>query len=259
MRMEHVTMDTTLTARPPSTPPPAPDVVVALSPDQLPAAQAHLVTWCNQQIGTLTAELQDLDEHRLLAVANGWKLRSIPAQIQRAKARRRYYEKVKAALEAGYLVVPNMPVDLLAVRVREGSAPAEGAFGSSTYRWNRFRTQPQVLPAGEGEYVDDEIGRTSETSRIPDGKGGEKVETTYYSAPSYDAPDFPIRFVKPVVLQATQQAMARRIFDEIGTVRQDARIAGKDPIMVGRIRSDNGRQPRIATFFLAWWLNPADL
>lgn len=243
--------DTTTTA--------PPQVVVALTPDELPGAQAHLVTWCDQQIATLTRELADLEEHRLIAVSNGWKLQSIPTQIQRANSRVRYYKKVKAALLAGYLVVPNMPVDVLAVRVRAGRSPGEGALGTSTYRWETFRTRAHVLDVGEGEYVDEQVGRTKEVARIPDGKGGIKEETTYSSAPHYDAPDFPVRLVKPVVLQRAQQAMALRIFDEIGMVRQDSQTGGRDPIMVGRVRSDNGRQPRVATFFLAWWLNPADL
>lgn len=71
----------------------------------------------------------------------------------------------------------------------------------------------------------------------------------------YDAPDFPFLAVKPAVLAATQNAMALRVFDEIGTVQNSA---GRDPIIVGRLLDPRGNG-RVSTFFIAWWLNTADL
>lgn len=247
---------------PEALPPAAPEVVVALSPEELPAAQAHLVEWCDAQMKALQTEIDELEEHRLIAVSNGWKLTSIANNRRRADARWTYFHKIKAALEAGYLIVPNMPVDLLAIRVqRDGPTWATRKRQSSGWKPQRFDVQAEVLPAGEGRYVDEGVPPQSAGYNRTNAKGEREWVDRWRPGPKYVEPDFPIRAVKPAVLSATQRAMALRIFDEIGMVQQDASARGRDPIMVGRIRSGTARDrtARVATFFLAWWLNPADL
>jgi hypothetical protein len=253
-------MDTALTVQPVEVPQPAPEVVVALSPDEMPAAQAHLMTWCKAQIAAIRTELTEIDEHAMIAANNGWKLTSVNSAARRAKSRLRYYANVMAALEAGYLIVPNMPVELLAIRVkRHGPKWAARKGAESGWKVPSFDMPCELLPAGEGRYVDEGVPPTdiSHQKRLADGTF--TTVTKFMPSGEYVEPDFPIRAVKPVVLKATQRAMAHKLFDEIGMVRQDAKARGKDPIMVGRIRTGHGSSDRVATFFLAWWLNPADL
>lgn len=235
------------------------EIAVAVRPDQLPQAQQILITRCRQQERALTKELADLQEHQTIAKANGWKLQAVKTQLTRARQRLLYYQKVRTVLEAGYLLVPNMPVDLLAVRKREGQ-PQRGA-QTTTNRWQKsFTVAADILPPGDGTYVDDQIGYYDETSRIPNGKGGVDVHTLHVSADHYAPPDFPVRFVAPQVLQQAQAGMALRVFDEIGMVSQSASTRGRDPILVGRIlSSQDWRTRRVATFFLAWWLDPQQL
>ena len=223
--------------------------LVALSPSEMPAAQASLIDWCRQRLTALEQERADLREHELLATANGWKLTGLKNAMRRVDQTRTYYSKVQVALEEGFLLVPNMPIDVLAVRVTREKPPETEA----SSKWSsKFTVEPQpALPPGEGHYVDSDLIYRDESYSEPDGKGGQK-QVARYVADAYDAPDFPFRLVKPIVLEATQRAMAKRIFDVIGTVQNRARKG--DPIMVGQIRDPRpGRNG--ATFFLAWWLN----
>lgn len=227
--------------------------LVALSPTDLAPVQSALTTWCARKCQALRLELTDLEEHMLIAVSNGWKLRGLQASIRRTEQRIVYYEKMQAAVAAGYLMVPNFPITVLAVRVERGS-PREVVASSE---WSRaFDTVPELLPAGEGRYVDERMPHRDESFERKNEKG-ELTTVRRYVASDYDAPDFPFRAVKPAVLSVTQRAMAQRIFDRIGMV-QNAPGTGRDPIMVGQLLDPRGHDRR-ATFFLAWWLDLASL
>jgi len=225
--------------------------LVALAPSDMPAAQQALTAWCDHKIRTLGDELKEIEDHRLIATANGWKMASLTSRINLTARRVTYYEKLKAAVEAGYLIVPNMPVDVLAVRVKRATPRhAIASYEGST----NFNAEPQLLPAGEGRYVDDRVF-TRDISYVATDQAGKSTKVDRYVTDQYDEPDFPWAAVKPAVLDATARAMALKIFDQIGVVTN---TSGRDPIMVGQLLDPRG-QRRCATFFLAWWLNTADL
>lgn len=223
--------------------------LVALAPSDLAPTQQALSGWCDEKMGALVRELADLDEHLLIASANGWKLRGLQASINRTQKRITYYEKMRAAVEAGYLMVPNFPVTVLAVRVaRAKQRPSFSRYG------RHFPATAELLPAGSGRYVDEALFSSDLSHQESDGKGGTKTVTQYMSG-EYDEPDFPYHLMKPTVLAKTQQAMALKLFDQIGMVQN---TAGRDPIMVGQLIDPRGNDRR-ATFFIAWWLNTRDL
>lgn len=228
--------------------------LVALAPTDMASTQTALSEWCTRKTKALEAELEDLRDHLLIAVNNGWKLRSLQASINRATRRVTYYEKIRAAVDAGYLLVPNFPVRVLAVRVDRAKQPEQTA--GYEYHTEFKRARPELLPAGEGRYVDETLLIRNDSYQEPDGKGGMKTVDRYVST-DYDEPDFPFAMVKPVVLAATQHAMALKVFDTIGMVENTA-SAGRDPIMVGQLLDPRGNGRR-STFFIAWWLNTADL
>jgi len=132
---------------------------VALSPAEMPATQAALSEWCVGKVKAIKAELADLEEHLLIAVSNGWKLSGLQASINRATKRITYYGKVKDAVDAGYLIVPNFPVRVLAVRVGRAKQP----HAVSTYKHSDTvsTAHAQMLPPGEGRYVDEKISERS--------------------------------------------------------------------------------------------------
>lgn len=95
--------------------------VVALTPAEMVPAQASLVAWCGRKIQALSDEAEELELHHTLAVENGWKTSVVTAALNRIGKRILYYTKMRDALQAGYLLVPNMPVEVLAVRVNSNA------------------------------------------------------------------------------------------------------------------------------------------
>lgn len=221
--------------------------LVALTPQELPAAQQSLVDWCRAKVAALEQEVHEYEQAREEARLAKWSQRRWVSLVTRTKARVAYYQKMLAAVEAGYLLVPNFPIDAFAIRVRRPPGYRESQQG-----WvNSFQESAERLPAGKGEYVSPGVKAMSTTrpERKSDGSMGQrewKVSTQQWSPV-----DFPVAAVRPEVLAQTRVAMARRIFDEVGLVQNQ--VAG-DPIVVGRILDPRGNG-RCSTFFLAWWLD----
>ena len=225
--------------------------VVALTPAEMVPAQASLVAWCGRKVQALEDEVAELELHHKLATENGWRTSVVTASLNRAAKRVTYYENMRVALEAGYLMVPNMPVDVLAVRVKR-DAPVPQRRDS---QWGGFAARPQAgLPAGEGRYVDDAL-KYQDLSHV-NTKDGKQVHVREYLADEYDeGVDFPISLTKPVVLDAVARAMALKVFDRIGRVQNGG---GRDPIYVGQLLDPRGNG-RMTTFFLAWWVDTTSL
>lgn len=225
--------------------------LVALTPHEMGPVQGELASWLDEKLKSLVKESEELDEHMMIARSNGWKLNALTSSINRTARRITYYEKLKAAVDEGYLVVPNFPVTVMAVRVDRKEQPRT----TSNYGAH-FTAEPQLLPAGKGRYVDDALFHRDLSHDEPDGKGGTRHVSLYESA-RYDEPDFPFAMVKPVVLDATQRAMALKLFDVVGVVANQPG-SGRDPIMVGQILDPRGNGRRV-TFFIAWWLDTRSL
>lgn len=225
--------------------------LVALTPADMAPAQHELLAWCDQKVTAVQAELRDLETNLELATEHGWKHTSVVAAIGRAKKRVLYYEKMKAAVEAGYLIIPNFPIDVFAVRVQRQKQRE----ATSEYEYSRTfkEAKAELLPAGEGRYVDEELFTSDQSfNETVDGK---TKRVNRYVSGDYDAVDFPVVAVKPAVLGATQRAMALKVFDQVGTVTNSV---GRDPIVVGRLLDPRGNG-RCTTFFVAWWLDLATL
>jgi len=240
---------------------PATDVqdvtLVALTPAELPAAQHALTDWCAGKIAAHESEIKDLEEHSAIAKANGWKLQAVARQLSLARRRIVYYQKIATAVAEGYLIVPNMPVDVFAVRVNREHPGDQRNEGS----WRQpMPVDPMMLPAGEGRYVGDEFAQHRDEYQDHD-KDGKLVKKFHWLDDGYAEVDFPVRAVKPIVLEATARALGLKLFDQLGIVRDNGvnqtwRRRG-DPIVVGQFIDPRG-QGRGVTFFVAWWLDTFD-
>jgi hypothetical protein len=219
--------------------------LVALSPADMVPAQADLLTWCDRKLQALEVEAAELDLQNKLAIENGWKTSVVVNNLNRTARRITYYGKIKAALQAGYLLVPNMPIDVLAVRVKRTKPPEQRADSS----WHHFTAKPQQLPAGEGRYVDETL--TEQQVPYTTEENGKEVRKTLYVSDEFDEVDFPMHVMKPVILEAAARAMALRIFDQIGVVQNER---SGDPILVGQLLDPRGNRRR-TTFFIAWWID----
>lgn len=234
--------------------------LVALTPADMPVAQRELADWCEKKAAHCQTLVDDLTKNLEIATRNRWGSRqSLQAAMNREAKRVLYYRNLKAAVDAGYLVIPNFPTDVFAVRVK----PEEARRKSASYVSDQLTdVVPKALPAGEGTYVDDTRPYRDLRYKAPDPNNpGQTVKCGEVVVRGYDLDiDFPVAEVKPIVLQAMERAMALRIFDTIGIVRQRKR----DPIIVGtlvdpRERWPNSDQAKRVTFFIAWWLNTEDL
>jgi hypothetical protein len=226
-----------------------PITLVALTPAEMPAQQQALIEWCGRKIAQVERELAVFVGLQEEAVKGGFRHATYTASANRTSRRIEYYKKIKAAVEAGYLIVPNMPTVTFAVRVNRANPQRH----EGSYQHGR-RVSPQLLPEGEGRYVDETpfVG-SYKYSEEENGKQVAKVR--YFNREFDDDIDFPLAGVVPVVLQKTAQAMARKLFDQMGVVQNSG---GRDPIVVGQILDPRGNN-RLATFFVAWWLNPDTL
>jgi hypothetical protein len=225
--------------------------LVALSPADMMPTQAALVAWCGRKVEAVKRELADLETNLELATEHGWKHQSVASALTRCARRVHYYEKIAAAVDAGYVMVPNFPIDIFAVRVKRAKQPETTT--DSAWRARHFTATPQLLPAGIGRYVDDELTYRDES--YTETVEGKTKHVQHYVSDDYDDIDFPVALVKPAILAATQRAMALRVFDQMGTVQNGV---GKDPIVVGRLLDPRGNG-RCASFFVAWWLDTAAL
>ena len=242
-------MDVEVTAREATAPDPI--VAVALTPGEIPTEQRRLIAWCHAKIHALNVERSDFLDNALIAREHKWQYASLEAAAQRARNRMIYYEKLAAALEAGYLIVPNFDVDVMAVRVRETRKKPYPH--SDTGNWVNL---PDVshdahLPVGDGKYVDERAftQTTWETRKKSDGTTEQVRRVT---ASGLDPTvDFPVLAVKPRIMDATARAMALKVFDDIGVVTGRKR----DPVVVGRIFQPGRGRWGIVSFFIAWWVD----
>lgn len=233
--------------------------LVARDPQEMAAAQADLALWIERKLASINCEAVELGEARDIATQNGWDCKALSNQVNKAKQALVYYGKMLEAVRAGFTIVPNFPIDLFAIRVRRLNPriKEERSHNSSWFPSLRDE-QAEALPHGEGRYVSPQqvIDHNEFTETI---NGREtKVKTTYPT--EFAEVEFPLIAARPVVMQATQEAMALQLFDQIG-ICPPSRPKG-DPLIIGQIFLPpvQFRAPKkMASFLIAWHLNLNDL
>lgn len=230
-------------------------VVIASSPIEMANAQGHLVDWFAKKVEACRAELAEAEENLAKAQASKWRTKGWIRRVLLSKQAVAYYEKAKAAVEEGYFLVPDFPVEVIAIRTTARGPQRYSA--ESTWPHPAIKDQNTNSPdLGEGKYVAPEAlvrSSTYDKSR-QDGKI-EKRHVT--EAVDFQPPDFPYKIVKPRILDDTSRAMALKIFDEICVVSKPKRAP--DPIVVGRITRRIGAQEKKLSFLISWWIDEGDL
>jgi hypothetical protein len=230
--------------------PPASDdiVVLARDPNEMAEAQKGLIELMSRRVASLKVELAEAEEN--LATAKRMKHRKDPWRrvVNRVKKRVIYYEKAQTALEEGFVIIPDMPLEIVAVRT-DRRVP-----NRRKVEVGRVPDVPSAqIPAGEGEYV----GPRPEIDMWKDAEGH-----LVSRADTFQDVDFPFKVVKPQILQGMEAALRRKLFDEIGIVTgtmQTAYSPNVDPILVGRIKQREGYNERVMTFLIAWWIDTRSL
>lgn len=232
--------------------------VFARNPQEMSIAQGQLIQWCIAKMGEVRVDLADLQENYEIAVKSGWKHTTLKRQIQKEEGRLAFYEKVKAALEAGYCIVPNFPLDIFAIRTARDRPLRNQA---QRQNWSpQIDDQRSESPAlGEGAYVSTSAQEFETRETTKDAAGTEQVQITRW-AESFLGVDFPFAFAQPAVLNATQQAMADKVFDELGVTPTRTQARKGDPMVIGRIYAPGyarwQRDAKSLSFVVAWFLRP---
>jgi hypothetical protein len=230
-----------------------PITLYATNPEQLAVSHKELYGWCIAKLGELDEER--VEQEALLAAAQKgrFKVSAVERMLHRTQQRVIFYEKIKLALERGYFVVPNMPIQTLAVRTRL-KTPAGQAVSN---HWADFIQRGQSLAPGLGEYQDPNPVVQRDIDQEKNSKGELTTIRTSYPTAWRDL-EFPIELASPALLETANRALQEKLFDELGFVRDENRSQGNksDPILVGRIRNPMPRRLDV-TFFLGWRINTA--
>lgn len=228
----------------------ASDVTVyATNPREMAQAQVGMVGWCQRKIDEASRQRDEFEANMQRVTDAGWPREAAKWRRQFTKATKRgeFYEKLKVALEAGYLIVPPLPFQAFAIRTKL-TYPKGGSLPAGY----DHEQKPQVLAAGDGEYQNPFPYVYQHEDKHTDAKG-QQVVKRFTTHGNFKPIDFPFALVRPEILDATTKAMARKVFDALGVL---PRHRAPDPIVVGEIISPAGNH---VYFFVAWWLDPEKL
>ena len=239
--------------------PPAEIELTAENVDEIEQCQAALVKWARAKAAEVKHQFEELQESWKHAVKRKWKSDVLKRHAAIAEKRLNYYEKIRAAIEAGYQIVPNLPMQIFAIRTDRKKPKAmylyEETWIDSEPSFPKGQ-EAKTLPAGDGDYknpeptvlVDDQGKVTKPDGRIVHGWSS--------WADKWQDIEFPISMAKPKIMKAATRAMALKIFDDIGLVEEGA----GDPLIVARIALKTGPYVnRRVSFIIAWHLNTREL
>ena len=231
--------------------------VSATTPLEMSQAQDSLIAWCARKIESMKHEAAELAENLAIAMKNKWRTSTLKRHADLAAKRVTFYEKIKAALEAGYCIVPNFPITIFAIRT-EKEKPLKKVYVGIWRTGGSFMQDAQILPIGEGEYKDPNPFVSTSEKQITDDSGQKKTQYTKWATKFDDEIEFPIQMAKPKIMKATSRAMALKIFDQFGLFDQ---VKG-DPIITGEIldpRPTGSGVRKHITFIIGWHLDVRDL
>lgn len=226
--------------------------VMAKNPQEMRTAQFRLVTWAERKIKEEKAEHKDFQTNLHIATKNKWRTETLKRAVNRTQKKIEFYEKVKLALEAGYCIVPDMDIDLFAIRTTKMKPKGNLTRG----KWSTPGNQKtDMSEAGEGRYVAPSALYDERQAEITYKEGKPDVQITRWAS-EFTEVDFPFRFAKPEILEATAAALKEKIFDEVGIL---PRQRGADPMVIGRVTFREGYQRKSINFVIAWFVDTKDL
>lgn len=242
--------------------------VAARTLEEMNLAQKKLIAWADKKIEKMSEEIKAAQTNLDLAKKRKWATDSLKRSVASATKKFEFYEKVKAALEAGYTIIPDMPMDVFAVRTTRKN-PRRNQDNANTQYGGRAFVKDQVTnnPAlGEGKFVRPKATETARSYEIRDKEGKLVPHERRWAVEFMEDIDFPFRLAKPVVLDATAKALADKIFDHIGvapstnggTTTRHRRAKG-DPMVIGRIFYRNGYTEKGISFLVSWFIDSKDL
>lgn len=221
-------------------------------------AQAGLQAFVQGKLVQAKAELAECAAALANAKEKKWNTKLLAPIVSRHKKQVEYLEKVQAAVGAGYVMMPNIRGEVFAVRVGN-RARLPNNREKDPNSWNRPgqnlpKVQTDSPPIGEGDYVAPECHFEY---YVREGEEQGKAVKYRYENGTEFIPEipFPVIMAKPVLMDATEEAMALKIFDEI-LICPSRTARKKDPIIFGRINRPT-REP--VCFLICWLVRPEEI
>jgi hypothetical protein len=235
--------------------------LVACDAEEMKLAQGQMSSWFAEKKAIEERDLADLEASLQIASDHGWRTDALARQVRNAEKRVQFYDKCRLATEAGYCIVPNLPMRLFAIRTAKESPPSREVDRENVMQ------RSDAPPVGIGHNVSPDPTIT-ERELIRTTAGGGKVSDGWvYRPQEFEEVEFPIAIKHPRVMNETARAMAMKVFDEIGIVVDREAWWGKktvesahskvpkgDPLIVGVIRSPKRSKydDRKISFLIAW-------
>ena len=235
-------------------------VVVAHNPVEMEVAQRRLIGWATQKLTETQTEMDEAQENLDNARRHKWKISGFQRLVLKARERLGYYEKMKAALEAGYVIIPNMDLQFFAFRTTkespDGYQKGTGSWGKPRSDDPQLRQDTNRPKVGDGKYVNPEPKLERETSKKTDDAGKEVTVHEAWATEVQDI-DFPFKLVKPQIMDATAAALKLKIFDQVGVAPVQR---GRDPMIIGQlVCKGRSNDEQVLSFLIAWWMAESDL
>ena len=106
---------------------PQPKLLFALDPAGVAEAGRKMSAWAAGMVQQMEFALSEQELALATAKENGWQSGTLFRAVEMTRRRIAFYSKIKIALDAGYLVIPNLPLDNFAIRTnRKGPVSREG-------------------------------------------------------------------------------------------------------------------------------------
>jgi hypothetical protein len=232
---------------------------VAVTATEMQSAKDQIASFLHAKTGEISKELDEMQSALAVAIKRKWAATALKNQVRSITKRKVYYDKLVDAVEAGYVIVPNMPCDIFAIRVSTDSPRTKYQQGMSTAGVRSAAPvvrdeQADSLGSGEGGYTSPirEFEQTVRTEKLEDGKTNYIVSQTIKD---FQDIEFPLAAAHPVVMEAADHAMKKLIFDRIGIVPASPRKLRGDPIIVGQIVRRQGYDEKVVSFLIGWHLD----
>lgn len=100
-------------------------VVFGKDSESILAGREALLEWAKRKLNDERDELIDLGANLAIAIQRNWNTEPWERRVYKQKKRIEYYEKIAGALEAGYVLMPTIPMDIIAVRTRKNAPQRE--------------------------------------------------------------------------------------------------------------------------------------
>lgn len=228
-------------------------VLIARYPGEMAQCQTSMILWCRKKIEDCKMQTKDLADNLEIAKRSKWRTSALAVAHKRAENLEVFYMKVLAALEMGYCLVPNFPLEVFAIRTKKKN-PRRGVVHN---HWNVEPLQQncQALPIGDGQWVNDDPILERRWREESDGKGGTKQYDVLVPKSFNEVIDFPFVMTKPKILEATERAMVSKIFDDLGILPANQRKG--DPMVIGRIKDPRSTKYdlRFLSFLVCWFVD----